>query len=219
MARAAGREQSIELQGIVSLFVLGAGIGFVAGVTPGPVLTLVVAETFRGGWSRGAAVAIGPILGDGPIIVAGLLFVGQLPPLVVSGLSVVGGAFLIYLAITTFINSRRVQLPRGAAAKSRRGLLQGWLARILTPNAYLFWFLIGAPVLVQAGQRDWLSGPAFLLGYYSTIVGSNVVLAIALQRWVRYFSERVYRTVLTIASILLAGYGAALAGRGAAAER
>ncbi len=190
-----------------------------AGVTPGPVLTLVVAETFRGGWSRGAAVATGPLLGDGPIILAGVLFVGQLPPAIVRGLSVVGGAFLIYLAATTLINSRRARLPAGAAVEPKRGLMQGWLARVLTPNAYLFWFLVGAPVLVQAWQRNWLDGPAFLAGYYSTIVGSNVVLAIALQRWIRYASDRMYQAVLMVASILLAGYGVALVGRGAAPER
>jgi threonine/homoserine/homoserine lactone efflux protein len=42
---------------VLSFLVLGPGIGFVAGVSPGPALTLLVAETFRGGWPRGAAVA------------------------------------------------------------------------------------------------------------------------------------------------------------------
>ena len=60
---------------MLTFFVLGAGIGLVAGVSPGPVLTLVVAETLKGGWLRGAAVAAGPLLADGPII---LLAIGVL---------------------------------------------------------------------------------------------------------------------------------------------
>jgi threonine/homoserine/homoserine lactone efflux protein len=36
---------------VLTFLVLGAGIGLVARVSPGPVLTLVVAETLKGGWS------------------------------------------------------------------------------------------------------------------------------------------------------------------------
>jgi threonine/homoserine/homoserine lactone efflux protein len=188
-------------------------------VTPGPVLTLVVAETFRGGWSRGAAVAAGPLLADGPIVVLAVFVLAQLPAVLVQGLSLVGGGFLLYLAATTYLNARRATLVRGEGAPTRGVLLKGWLARVLTPNAYLFWFLVGAPVLVQAAQDDVAAGPAFLAGYYVTIVGSNVVLALALHRWVTLFSERVYRGLLLFASMVLAVYGIGMLGRGATAER
>jgi threonine/homoserine/homoserine lactone efflux protein len=203
----------------LSFLLLGAGIGFVAGVTPGPVLTLVVAETFRGGWSRGAAVAAGPILADGPIVVLAVFVVAQLSPVVVRGLSLVGGGFLLYLAASTFWSSRRARLSHAEVPSARGTLMKGWLARVLTPNAYLFWFLVGAPLLVQASQDDWLAGPAFLVGYYSTIVGSNVVLALALHRWVALFSERMYRGLLLIASAVLAAYGLGMVGHGATSER
>ncbi len=42
---------------MLTCLVLGAGIGFVSGVSPGPVTTLVVTETLRGGWLRGAIAA------------------------------------------------------------------------------------------------------------------------------------------------------------------
>jgi threonine/homoserine/homoserine lactone efflux protein len=203
----------------LSFLLLGAGIGFVAGVTPGPVLTLVVAETFRGGWSRGAAVAAGPLLADGPIVVVAVFVLAQLPPLVVRGLSLVGGGFLLYLAVSTFVTSRRARLTIGEGAPAGRVLLKGWLARVLTPNAYLFWFLVGAPLLVQAWQEEWLAAPAFLVGYYSTIVGSNVVLALALHRWIGLFSERIYRGLLLFASAVLAAYGLGMVGRGATTDR
>ena len=84
------------------------------------------------------------------------------------------------------------------------------MARALTPHAYLFWFLVGAPLLVQASQDHWLTALLFLVGYYATIVGSNVVIALALQRWAHRFSERVYRGLLTIGSLVLAAYGVGL---------
>jgi threonine/homoserine/homoserine lactone efflux protein len=204
---------------MLSFLVLGAGIGFVAGVSPGPVLTLVVAETFRGGWLRGAAVAAGPLLADGPVVVLAVLVLAQLPPDFLRAISIVGGAFLLYLGVTTFLNSRRARLDARERLPARGGLLKGLLARLLSPNPYLFWFLVGGPLLLQAGQEHWLAVPAFLVGYYSTIVGSNVALALALHRWVGLFSERVYRGVLLVGSAILGVYGLDLLGRGVAADR
>jgi threonine/homoserine/homoserine lactone efflux protein len=178
------------------------------------VLTLVLTETLRGGWPRGAAVAAGPLLADGPIVLLAVLVVAQLPAEAVRGLSLVGGAYLLLLAARVYRSSRQAKLGGGERLSPRGGLLRGLLARALTPHAYLFWFLVGAPLLVQASEQHWLAALLFLAGYYSTIVGSNVVIALALQRWASRFSGRVYRGLLTIGSLVLAAYGAGLLGSG-----
>jgi threonine/homoserine/homoserine lactone efflux protein len=196
----------------VTLLVLGAGIGFVAGVSPGPVLTLVVGETLRGGWVRGAAVAAGPLLADGPIIVLAVLLVGRLPAQAIPALSLTGGVFLLYLAATTLLQARRAERPGTTGSSAKTGLVKGVLARVLSPNPYLFWFLVGAPTLIGAGVTG---AAAFLVGYYATIVGSNVGLAVLLHRWIGLFSAGVYRGVLLISGAILAIYGALLLGRGA----
>jgi threonine/homoserine/homoserine lactone efflux protein len=204
---------------VLSFLMLGAGIGFVTGLSPGPVVTVVVAETLRGGWLRGAAVAAGPLLADGPIVLLAFGVLAQLPPDFVRAISLVGGGFLLYLAATTFISARRARLATGERLPARGGLVKGLLARGLSPNPYLFWFLVGAPLLLQAGREDALAPPAFMLGYYTTIVGSNVVLALALHRWAGLLSERVYRGALLFGSAVLGAYGLALLGRGVAADR
>jgi threonine/homoserine/homoserine lactone efflux protein len=201
---------------MLTYLVLGAGIGFVAGVSPGPVLTLVVSETLRGGWARGAAIALGPLLADGPILLLAVLLVAQLPPWLVPAMSMVGGIFLLYLGLTSIAASRRT--TRHAATRTlslRGGLLRGLLARALSPNPYLFWLLVGGPLLVQATRDGAPSATAFLVGYYATIVGSNVALALVLGRYVGMLSDRVYRALLLISGVLLAAYGAVLVGRGA----
>jgi threonine/homoserine/homoserine lactone efflux protein len=165
-----------EAPAVLTFLMLGAGIGFVAGLSPGPVLTLVVQETLRGRWPRGAAVAAGPLLADGPIIAVAVLVVGQLPPGFVPAISLVGGLFLLYLAVTTGLTARQAALSRGQRLAAKGGLLTGLLARASSPNPYLFWVLVGTPALLQAGGGGWWSGAAFLLGYYAMIVGSNVGL-------------------------------------------
>jgi threonine/homoserine/homoserine lactone efflux protein len=208
-----------ELASSLSWLLLGAGIGLFAGLSPGPVLTLVVAETLRGGWLRGSAVAAGPLLADGPIILVGLLVLAQLPPPLMPAISVVGGAFLLYLALSTALNARRATVPRGQRLAARGGLLTGLLARALSPNPYLFWFLVGTPALLQAQQQGGASALAFLVGYYTTIVGSNVGLAVALHRWLGLLSDRVYRLLLLASSALLALYGLLLLSRAAPERR
>jgi threonine/homoserine/homoserine lactone efflux protein len=193
---------------VLTYLVLGAGMGLVAGISPGPVLTMVVLETFRGGWGRGSAVAAGPLLADGPIILIAVLLLASLPAAFLPAVSLVGGVFLLYLGATTLLAARR-PMPTQPASR-RGGLLKGLLARSLSPNPYLFWFLVGGPLLVQAGPDRWW----FLIGYYTTIVGSNVVLALALHRWVGRLSQRVYSRLLLITGGLLLVYGLLLVGKG-----
>jgi hypothetical protein len=103
----------------------------------------------------------------------------------------------------------------------RGGLVAGLLARGLSPNPYLFWFLVGGPSLIQiqADQDGWWAVAAFLIGYYVTIIGSNVGLALAVHRWIGAVSDRVYRGVLLVSSLVLAMYGLLLIGRLAQRER
>jgi len=195
---------------VLTFLALGAGIGFVAGISPGPLLTLVVTETLRAGWPRGAAIAAGPLLADGPIIVLAVVLLAQLPPGAETALSLGGGLFLLYLAATTAWQSRRVRLPRPTGRALGGGFLKGLLTRALSPNPYLFWLLVGAPTLRQA---DGWSAVAFLCGYYVTIVGSNVGLALALHAWMGRVSDRVYCWLLWLSAAILAGYGLVLLNR------
>jgi threonine/homoserine/homoserine lactone efflux protein len=199
---------------MLTYFLLGAGIGLISGVSPGPVLTLVVAETLKGGWLRGAAVASGPLLADGPIVVAALTVLAQLPIGFVPVISVVGGAFLVYLAVTIALSSRRAMLPRGQRLSPRGGFVTGLLARALGPHPYLFWFLVGGPILIEANHDSWTAAGAFLVGYYLTVVGSNVGLALVLHRWIGLVSDRLYRGLLLVSSLILAAYAALLVGQG-----
>jgi threonine/homoserine/homoserine lactone efflux protein len=166
-----------------------------------------------------AAVATGPLLADGPIVLLAAGVLGQVPQGFVPAISLVGGAFLLYLAVTTGVNARRAVVPRGQPVSARGGLLTGLLARLLGPNPYLFWFLVGGPALIQARQAGWLPVAAFLVAYYTTIVGSNVGLAVVVHRSVGLLSDRVYRGLLLFSSLLLAVYALVLIGRGPQAVR
>jgi threonine/homoserine/homoserine lactone efflux protein len=139
----------------------------------------------------------------------------QLPPEFVPATSLLGGLFLLYLALTTGLSSRRAVVPRGEVGSTARGgLLTGVLARLLGPHPYLFWLFVGGPTLLRAGQVGWLALAAFLVGYYVTIVGSNVGLAVVVHRSIGLLSDRMYRGLLLATSLILAAYALVLIGRG-----
>ena len=201
--------------GALSFLLLGGGIGLAAGISPGPVLTLVLSETLRHGWLRGAAVAAGPLLADGPIILIALIFLRQLPNDAVRAVSLAGGVFLLCLAAATAQQSHSPRSLRGQSTSTRGGLLRGLLARALSPHPYLFWFLVGAPLLLEAAHSSPLAAAGYLLGYYSTIVGSNVIIALALHPWAGRLSERTQQALLLVSAAALASFGLLLLARAA----
>jgi threonine/homoserine/homoserine lactone efflux protein len=158
-------------------------------------------------------------LADGPVIAVAVGVLTQVPVEFVPAISLIGGVFLLYVACTAAINAQRAVMPREQRLSARGGLVSGLLARVLSPNPYLFWFLVGAPTLVQAAQGGWLWAAAFVCGYYLAIVGSNVGLALALHRWMGLLSDRAYRGLVLFSTLILAVYGLVLVGRGVEAAQ
>ena len=80
---------------IFTITLAGITLGFVEGVKPGPLLTMVIRETLSGGLKAGSKAALAPVFTDGPMIILSLIFAGWVSnqPLILIIIS--------YLAITT----------------------------------------------------------------------------------------------------------------------
>lgn len=77
----------------------GAMLGLSAGVAPGPLLAMVIAQTLQHNTREGIRVAAAPVLTDLPIIPVGILLFSSLPEpdFVLGIMSFVGSAFVMYL--------------------------------------------------------------------------------------------------------------------------
>jgi threonine/homoserine/homoserine lactone efflux protein len=60
---------------------LGLSIGFAAGISPGPLLLLVVTATLMSGWRAGVLTAMSPLITDVIVVALILLVLGQVPSL------------------------------------------------------------------------------------------------------------------------------------------
>jgi threonine/homoserine/homoserine lactone efflux protein len=187
----------------------GLSLGFAAGISPGPLLTLVITRTLERGLGAGLRVAVAPLLTDLPIIVVALTFFAVLPPLLESALAIVGAIFVLYLAWETLRSARHAQLtaatPEPAAASA--DLWRGMLVNFLSPHPWLFWIGVAAPLLTGAWQTSAWAAIGFLAGFYALLVGSKVLVALGVAGGRRFLDDAWYRRLLVASGLLLAFFG------------
>lgn len=186
----------------MSAFLLaGVLLGLSGGLAPGPLLALVASETLRHGVRAGVRVALAPLLTDLPIVLAAILL---LRPLTDQNLPLAlihfgGGAYLVWLGVLG-LRFRGADLE---PAESTGALRRGVIANFLNPSPYLFWLAVGAPTVLDAWGYGWSAVAAFVAAFYALLVGSKVLLAVALGRARRFLRSGGY-------IVLMRGLGTSL---------
>lgn len=198
----------------------GLALGFGSGITPGPFLALVIAAALRGGFRHGAVVAMSPLVSDLPIIVACMTVLAALPERGVALLSLAGGGVLAWYAFEAFRDARTASLEamrRGSVELPTSGhaLRRGAIANFLNPSPWMFWISVGGPLLAASWAEGPLASAAFLLPFYSLLIGSKVVIAAAVGAGRSRFSDLGYRRLLSGAGVLLVALAVSLVHGGA----
>ncbi len=189
----------------MSAFLLaGILLGLSGGLAPGPLLTLVASETLRHGVRAGVWVALAPLLTDLPIILGTVLLLRPLAdqslPLALIHLG--GGLYLAWLG-RQGVHFRGAELePTDPAGSLRRGVITNFL----NPSPYLFWLAVGTPTVLEAWQHGWPAAVAFVAVFYALLVGSKVLLAVALGRARPVLRSRGYIVLMRGLGLLLLAY-------------
>lgn len=111
-------------------------------------MTLIVAESIRGGFRSGAKIAIAPLITDLPFIVTAIIIAkGIAQSALLLGLtSFIGAGFLTYLALLNV----RVKRSDFEMDKQYRGSLwKGIIVNLLNPNMYIWWFSVSTPFFAR----------------------------------------------------------------------
>lgn len=199
----------------MAYLLLGLSLGLPAGISPGPLLTLVIATSLRDGLRQGLLVAAAPFLSDLPIILLSIFVLNQLPAWTLPAIGIAGAAYLAYLGWETIRTARHAHLAGEAhtmpARGDRRSLQRGTLTNLLSPHPYLFWAVVGAPALLAALSRGPLAAIAFLVGFYGGLVGSKAAIAVLVHSQARWLTAAWYHRILTLLGLLLIGLGILLA--------
>ena len=180
----------------------GVVFGLSAGLSPGPLLTLVISETLKHNAKEGIKVSIAPILTDLPIVMITILVLSRLSNMLplLGVVSLLGGAFLVYLGCEA-ISFKGVDIDvEQAKPKSIR---KGVIANFLNPAPYLFWFTIGAPLMLKALHIGIFPASAFILGFYVFLVGSKVLVAVVVGKSRFFLKSRNYIYTIKLLGIIL----------------
>ena len=175
----------------------GALLGLSAGISPGPILVLVITETLAGSVWNGVKVALAPLLTDAPIILVSVLLLSKLTHFetVPGVVALAGGLFLLYLGYKTIT----AKAPDTENTGPRRGSLKkGVLTNFLNPNPYLFWVTVGAPLVLKGAGTSALNPALFLAGFYCCIVGSKIGVALLTGRFRGFLRSRAYEIAMKL---------------------
>lgn len=193
---------------------LGLSIGLVAGISPGPLLVLVITATLKHGGRAGVLAACAPLATDALVVILALLVLDTLPHILLAALGVLGGLFVVWTGVSTVRAARhatlQVPLDGGAPASSLAALRQAAIVNLLSPHPWIFWVTALGPLVVATGRDR--PGPAVALcvGFYVTLIGAKVVVALLVAGGRRRLGDVSYRRSLVAAGFLLVAVGAAL---------
>jgi threonine/homoserine/homoserine lactone efflux protein len=180
----------------------GAVLGLAAGISPGPLLTLVVSETLRQNRKAGMAIAVAPILTDIPIVTASLFVLKKLSGtgFVLGTISILGALFMGYLAYEN-ITVKGIE-PSIRQAKET-SLRKGIIANVLSPYPYLFWITVGAPTTLKAFGVSFLSAFLFIGSFYVLLIGSKIFVALLVDKSRSFLNGPVYVAVIKALGFIL----------------
>lgn len=157
----------------------GLSIGLAAGISPGPLQTLVVTSTLQRGFGAGWRVAVAPLITDLPIVMAGVFLAASIPSRFLNGLAIAGGVLVILVGVWTW---REGVEPAPETGSEPADLWRGVVVNLVSPHPWGFWLAAGGPLLIAAWRKGPWFAAVFLIGFYGLLVGSKIALAWAVDR-------------------------------------
>ncbi len=185
---------------------MAAALGLGAGVSPGPLLTLVVTATLQRGFGAGARVALAPLITDLPVVVLALLVLRAVPASTMAALSIVGGLLVGYLGFDTLRQAREADLLSAApptAAPPSQDLWRGALVNVISPHPWLAWITVLGPLVSKLAERGVVLAGGFLVLFYSGLIGAKLIIAGIVARGRQHLTQRGYRMILIACGMLL----------------
>jgi threonine/homoserine/homoserine lactone efflux protein len=192
------------------------GLGIALGTSPGPVQLLLFSESSRGGVGRGLRAMAGANGTFGAMLLLLALGLSSLDPGpgFLRIVRVVGGSFLVFLAVDALRENRAAEVRGTERRPGRHPTVRGVIAVIVNPGAYVFLATTATALLADAtddgGRSIALLTALALLAGVSLMDSAMVVLGAGAHR----VSERSLRILGDALALGLGALGVWLVIRG-----
>jgi len=187
---------------MLPFLITGTVFGLTAGISPGPILTLVITETLRHNKKEGMKVALAPLITDIPIIAITLLILSRLAnsDTVLGIISFLGGIFIAYLGYEC-IKTKGIEVD--IQQIKPKSLKRGIIANVLNPHPYVFWLVVGSPLLFKAYDVSLFAALSFVIPFYIMLVGSKIIVALMVDKSRSFLKNRVFLWIMRLLGIAL----------------
>ena len=183
----------------------GIFLGLAAGLSPGPLVTLVVSETMKNGKKEGIKVAVSPLISELPIVLFVLMILSSAAgnSIIMGAISLLGACFLTYLGL---LNLKANVKETKDHPERNNSLLVGITTNLLNPNAYIFWLTIGGPRILNNPPGHISAAVLFILGFYIMLVGSKATVALVVDKSKTRIESKHYVYLIRILGIVLIAF-------------
>ena len=193
----------MEINLIIALIVAGISLGVIEGIKPGPLLAMVIRETLSGDLRAGIRTAAAPIFTDGPLIIISLFAATWFAAnsTILALISILGAFFLMKMGLECFyMNPPTLESDNYDYSTSFR---RGILTNLLNPNVYVFWFLIGGPLMASAAEKEPLAPIAYAISFLISIILVKTFIAYLFDKSRGNISSKTYKFALTLCGIAM----------------
>ena len=190
------------MMSLLSFLATAFVLGLSGGLSPGPLLTLVVTESLRHGVKEGIKVSIAPLFTDTPLVLVTLYLLSRLSDIqpVIGSIFLLGAAFLVFLGCDSLLfKGVDIDVTRVKPQSVKKGII----ANFLNPSPYLFWLSIGAPLVIKAYNKSILSAVLFVICFYLVLVGSKMLIAMVIGKSRRLLKSNHYVYTIRCLGVIL----------------
>jgi threonine/homoserine/homoserine lactone efflux protein len=188
-------------------------VGFSGAIVPGPMLTVSITETLKKGYRAGTSVVFGHMIVETSIIVllaVGLSqIIGLKWPFIV--ISLVGGAFLVFMGLNLIKSGKRKASIEITAEEPKfvHGPIYGGIVTSLSnPYFFMWWFTVGATFVFEGLRLAGLVGlAAFLIGHWASDFSWYGFISFCTDKGAAFAGDRAYQYVLISCGIFLSVLG------------
>lgn len=184
-------------------FLSALSFGLASGLKPGPLGVIVIQQTLSRGLPAGVRASLAPLITDGPIIIAALWFLSQFKriDLFAGVLSLVGGAYLLWLSVKMF---RVHEFSLSEKLGTQDSLGTAVKVNLLNPGPYLFWFTVGGSYLIRGSTTESI---VFVITAIGALIASKVAVAVLAARFFPSLESRGYLITMKLLAGALVWFG------------
>lgn len=200
---------------ITALFITAFLVGLSGAMMPGPLLTVTIAESARRGFKAGPFIVLGHAILELALIIAllaGLSLYLQ-KPVVTMVISVVGGAFLLFMGFNMIkdVLQGRVSLESNENNTGKginmHPIMAGILVSVSNPFWSVWWATIGLTYLTLALKSGAMGITSFFSGHIMADLLWYSLIAAAIASGRHFLKQQVYQAIIMLCGLFLIGLG------------